>query len=241
MKDRGVKSKIRPSKDILSTGSSRGFRSKLTDGSGEATGSSRGFRSKLAVGSSVVGTHIVEEAASKSSEEMTASLNVNEAHDNNSDSEESDSSMDSNKASGDGSVSGCDFAGKQDKATVTGRSKRRRYILFLGNLPVSASREDVVSHFKKKGVPTSELRLLTHKDSGKSRGCGFMELDSNAAMYNALKFHRSKFQGKNINVEVTCGGGGKGETRRKKIQDKNRKLRLKKSAANPVKHNIHSS
>ena len=113
-------------------------------------------------------------------------------------------------------------------------TKKKRYLLFVGNVPKSASQEDVVSHFQKKGVPIVEFRLLTHKDSGNSKGCGFLELNSDKVMQNALKFHRSRLQGKHINVEVTCGGGGKSEGRRNKILEKNRKLR--KKMAKPVKN-----
>ena len=113
--------------------------------------------------------------------------------------------------------------------------KNRRYLLFAGNLPQSASREDVMTHFERRGVHISEFRLLSHKDTGKSKGCGFMEFASDKEMQNALKFHRSHMQRKCINVEVTCGGGGKSERRQAKIAKKNRTLRKKKSMVNPIK------
>lgn len=105
--------------------------------------------------------------------------------------------------------------------------KKRRYILFLGNLPITVTREDVVSHFEKRGVPVREFRLLTHKDTGKSKGCGFMELSGHREIQNAIKLHRSRLMGKHLNVEVTCGGGGKTEARRKRILEKNRTMRKK--------------
>ena len=102
---------------------------------------------------------------------------------------------------------------------------KRRYILFLGNLSPASTHEDILSHFRKKGVPIKELRLLTHKDTGKSRGCAFAEFESDRVLKNALKFHRSKLNGKTINIEVTCGGGGKGESRRTKIMSRNKRQR----------------
>ena len=125
---------------------------------------------------------------------------------------------------------------EEKKEVVSASQKKRRYILFVGNLSQTALREDIVSHFEKRGVPVKEFRLLSFKDSGKSRGCGFMELGSDKAMQNALKFHRSRVLGKCINVEVTCGGGGKSERRKVKITEKNRKLRMKKAMAKPIKH-----
>ena len=43
-------------------------------------------------------------------------------------------------------------------------------------------------------------------------------------LQNALKFHRTKFSGRQINIEVTCGGGGRGEERRTKIKKRNEKF-----------------
>ncbi len=148
-----------------------------------------------------------------------------------------DSDSSNASSSGKESLSKGSGACQQSQSAVKRKLlKRRRYILFLGNLPISASREDVVLHFRKRGVQVSDFRLLTHKDSDKSKGCGFMELECEATMHGALQLHRSKFQGKCINLEVTCGGGGKGEKRKRKIQDKNRKLRLRKSSVITAKH-----
>ena len=55
------------------------------------------------------------------------------------------------------------------------RGKRRRYIAFVGNLPFTATREDVIEHFSKRGVRVTEARLLTRKSSGESKGCCFLE------------------------------------------------------------------
>lgn len=53
------------------------------------------------------------------------------------------------------------------------------------------------------------------------------------SLQNALKFHHTLMQGRRLNVEVTCGGGGKSETRLTKIKNRNEKLR--KSKNRPVK------
>ena len=57
-------------------------------------------------------------------------------------------------------------------------TKTKRYILFAGNLPYAASPEDICAHFQKRGVPVREVRMLTKKGSGESRGCCFLEFDS---------------------------------------------------------------
>lgn len=114
-----------------------------------------------------------------------------------------------------------------DHVSINSKDKqKRRYILFLGNLSTTCTQEDILSHFKKKGVLIKELRLLTHKDTGKSRGCAFAEFATDRAMNNALKFHRSRLSGRTINIEVTCGGGGKGADRKAKIVSKNKRQRV---------------
>lgn len=120
-----------------------------------------------------------------------------------------------------------DARGKEEPKKA--ERKKRRYLLFIGNLRQTATQEEIVSHFERRGVCIAELRLLSHKDTGKSKGCGFMEFGSEKAMQNALKFHRSRVLGKCVNVEVTCGGGGRSENRRAKISEKNRTLRQNKA------------
>ena len=65
----------------------------------------------------------------------------------------------------------------QSKSTIKTASPSggRRYIAFVGNLPFTATREDIIEHFLKKGVRVTELRLLTKKGSDESRGCCFLE------------------------------------------------------------------
>lgn len=126
--------------------------------------------------------------------------------------------------------------GGQDAKGGPKKAKRKkRYLLFVGNLPRTATQEEIVSHFQKRGVCMADFRLLSHKDTGKSKGCGFMEFGSDKAMQNALKFHRSRMLKKRVNVEVTCGGGGKSENRQARISEKNRTLRRKKATVKPFK------
>ncbi len=61
-------------------------------------------------------------------------------------------------------------------------SKRKRYILFVGNIPRAASREDVTGHFERRGVPVVDARLATSKVTGESRGFCFIEFRSPKAL-----------------------------------------------------------
>jgi nucleolar protein 6 len=85
---------------------------------------------------------------------------------------------------------------------------------------------------------------MTDKKTKKSRGAAFVEFDnlsgmsviqsqtpSNPPLFNfqaAIKLHRTMIGNREINVEPTAGGGGKGENRKKKIDKKNAKLQNKR-------------
>jgi len=43
-----------------------------------------------------------------------------------------------------------------------------------------------------------------------------------------LKLHHTRLKGRRINVEITCGGGGKSQGRKEKIRERNEKLQQKK-------------
>ena len=118
---------------------------------------------------------------------------------------------------------------KSGTDVVADAANKKRYILFLGNLPHSATRDDIAEYFSKRGVPIADLRLLTDRESGMSKGYAFAEFINAKVMQNALKFHRSKLGGRTLNVEVTCGGGGKGDKRKQKIRERNRTMRRKRT------------
>ncbi|KAI9819390.1 MAG: hypothetical protein M1826_001139 [Phylliscum demangeonii] len=106
-----------------------------------------------------------------------------------------------------------------------------RYIVFVGNLPYSATTDSIRTHFAS--VHPTSVRHLTHKeDPSKSKGQAFLEFDGHGNMETCLrKFHHSRFAadgnepGRKINVELTAGGGGsKSSARQQKLKDKNEKL-----------------
>lgn len=77
--------------------------------------------------------------------------------------------------------------------------------------------------------PPPAVRLLTPKVSAakpvtKSKGCAFLEFKDRQGVQQALKLHHSQLDGRKINVELTAGGGGKGETRLKKLKERNKEL-----------------
>jgi nucleolar protein 6 len=78
--------------------------------------------------------------------------------------------------------------------------------------------------------PPPTIRLLTPKAVAngkttlKSKGCAFLEFSHRNALQQALKLHQSTLEGRMINVELTAGGGGKGERRLEKLKARNKQL-----------------
>ncbi|KAG7452404.1 uncharacterized protein BT62DRAFT_926592 [Guyanagaster necrorhizus] len=116
---------------------------------------------------------------------------------------------------------------KQKKKAVTEDTKQR-FLLFVGNLKYTTSLHTIRAHFAACDPPPS-VRLLTPKATAgkliaKSKGCAFLEFTHRNALQQALKLHQSQLDGRLINVELTAGGGGKGEARIQKVKERNREL-----------------
>jgi len=105
-------------------------------------------------------------------------------------------------------------AAASEDATVIDQKRpgaRIHCTVFVGQLPLRATADDVAKHFEAAG--SAKVRLLTHRKGGGSRGIAFVELESESAVHSALKLHHSVMDGRRINVERTVGGGGKSDRR----------------------------
>ncbi|KAF4553192.1 RNA recognition motif-containing protein 27 [Elsinoe fawcettii] len=109
-------------------------------------------------------------------------------------------------------------------------ASKQRFIVFIGNLPFSATDESIKEHFKS--ISPASIRHRTDPKTGKSKGFAFLEFASFDRMKTCLKlYHHSMFdsgkpgdKGRRINVELTAGGGGKSENRKQKLSEKNVRL-----------------
>ncbi|KAG1760364.1 hypothetical protein EDD22DRAFT_980642 [Suillus occidentalis] len=109
---------------------------------------------------------------------------------------------------------------------------KQRFILFLGNLKYTTTLESIQAHFAACDPPPT-VRLLAPKPAAnktpskpaiKSKGCAFLEFKHRNALQQGLKLHHSSLDGRQINVELTAGGGGKGEARLSKLKERNKEL-----------------
>lgn len=87
--------------------------------------------------------------------------------------------------------------------------------IYVGNLPFSASSDDVQNLFAEYGSVT-EVHLVTDRQTGQPRGFGFVEMEDDEAAEKAIgELNNKDFQGRNLKVNEARpredrGGGGRG-------------------------------
>ena len=88
--------------------------------------------------------------------------------------------------------------------------------LYVGNLPYSATEQSVREAFGKCGKVDS-VALITDRDTGQSKGFGFVEMSSDAEAQTAIQqLNGTSFEGRQIKVNEAKpkapggGGGGRG-------------------------------
>lgn len=87
--------------------------------------------------------------------------------------------------------------------------------LYVGNLPYSVQDQDLEQLFGQAGT-VSSARVITDRDSGRSKGFGFVEMeDDQAALDSIERFNGQDFQGRALKVSEAKpqegrSGGGRG-------------------------------
>jgi RNA recognition motif-containing protein len=88
--------------------------------------------------------------------------------------------------------------------------------LYVGNLSFRVSSEDLQEHFATAGEVNS-ANVVMDRETGRSRGFGFVEMASEDAANNAIaQFNGQEYDGRNMVVnearprEDSRGGGGGG-------------------------------
>ncbi len=86
--------------------------------------------------------------------------------------------------------------------------------LYVGNLPYSCSEEDLKNLFSD--YTTSSVKLIIDRDTGRSKGFGFVEIDSKEEAQKAMQaLDKSVVEGKSLVVNEARppqkreGGGGR--------------------------------
>jgi RNA recognition motif-containing protein len=88
--------------------------------------------------------------------------------------------------------------------------------LYVGNLPFSATEEDLIEKFSPFGRVES-AKLITDRDTGRSKGFGFVEMSSDSEAQAAIdKLNGADYSGRPMTVNEARpqkprnGGGGGG-------------------------------
>jgi RNA recognition motif-containing protein len=91
--------------------------------------------------------------------------------------------------------------------------------LYVGNLPYSATEEELQSKFGEFGTVES-TKVITDRDTGRSKGFGFVEMGSDSEAQAAIdKLNGQDYDGRPMKVneakpqERRTGGGGGGGNR----------------------------
>lgn len=73
--------------------------------------------------------------------------------------------------------------------------------LYVGNLPFSATEDEVRQHFAQFGE-VQTVHLVSDRHTGQPRGFGFVEMESQAADRAIAGLDNTTFGGRNIRVSV---------------------------------------
>ncbi len=85
--------------------------------------------------------------------------------------------------------------------------------LFVGGLSWGTKEDELREAFERFGA-ISEVRIITDRQTGRSRGFGFVTFDESGAADDAIsQMHESELDGRNIKVSEAenkprAGGGG---------------------------------
>lgn len=74
------------------------------------------------------------------------------------------------------------------------------YRIFVRNLPFSVKSHDLKDYFESCGEITN-ARVITDKQTGRSRGFGFVTFNSEEQLEKALKLQGNDFNGREVQIE----------------------------------------
>lgn len=91
--------------------------------------------------------------------------------------------------------------------------------IYVGNLPYSATEEDIISLFSAHG-PVARVKIITDRETGRSKGFGFVTLGDQSQLNAAIEaLNGFDYQGRALRVNASepkapgQGGGFGGERR----------------------------
>ena len=83
--------------------------------------------------------------------------------------------------------------------------------IFVGNLPFTTSDEELRTIFTSSGRKVADAKVISNYKTGRSRGFGFVRMDTTEEADAALELDGTEFSGRKISV-----GRGKHKTLRRR-------------------------
>lgn len=87
----------------------------------------------------------------------------------------------------------------------------------MGNLPFSADEQDIRDHFLESGYILTEIKLMIDRESGRSRGFAFVDLESDEAAAKAVQnLDNQDMMGRSLKVDIAQPAGSGRENKKGK-------------------------
>jgi len=89
--------------------------------------------------------------------------------------------------------------------------------LYVGNLDFNTTEDELKSHFEQKGIQTKSINLIKDKYTGRAKGFGFVEVESEEVIQKAVEaLDGQELNGRKLTVNKArpprersdSGGGG---------------------------------
>ncbi|MCK9266819.1 RNA-binding protein [bacterium] len=90
----------------------------------------------------------------------------------------------------------------------------QEYKIYVGNLDYGTTEEEIKELFTDKGIETKTVTLILDKFTGKSKGFGFVEVDSDETIQKAVEIlHGFELGGRKLTVNKAKPPRERGERR----------------------------
>lgn len=98
--------------------------------------------------------------------------------------------------------------GEAGETDENGVIKKPKFRLFIGQMDFDTTPEDLEGYLRDQGLDCPiNLRFLTNKETGKSRGAAFLDIcGGKRSLKRCLSLHHTLLKGRRINVEKTSKG-----------------------------------